>query len=174
MPGASRKGARLLHDAFEASLLLKGVLAGIEAISGILLFFLPGERIIGWVRLLTTHELTQDPQDLLASRILRALDGYSLATQDFYAVYLLGHGVMKLVVVLLLARGYLWAYPFAVAVLSAFIAYQVHRYLIAPSWGLVVLTVLDLVVIVLTVIEYRARRAAVQARLAPAGESDSD
>jgi uncharacterized membrane protein len=159
MPGAPRRGARLLHDAFEASLLLKGAFAASEALLGLALYFVPGAAITGAVRWLTTHELTEDPNDLIARHLLDAAQSLSISTQDFYAFYLLGHGLLKLAVVLLLARGFLWAYPLAVAVLSGFIAYQLHRYLLSPSAGLILLSLLDAVVIALTVIEYRARRA---------------
>jgi uncharacterized membrane protein len=50
----------------------------------------------------------------------------------------------------------------------------VHRYLLAPSWALIALSVLDAVVIALTVSEYRRRRAAASQPLAPARESTSD
>ena len=55
-------------------------------------------------------------------------------------------------------RGYLWAYPLVVVVLSGFVVYQAHRYLLQPGVGLVLLTLLDLAVIVLTLIEYRRVR----------------
>ncbi|MGI1663247.1 DUF2127 domain-containing protein [Palleronia sp. KMU-117] len=174
MAGARLKGARVLHDAFEASLLLKGAFAASEALLGLALYLVPGAAITGAVRWLTTHELTEDPNDLIARHLMDAAQSMSISTQDFYAVYLLGHGLLKLAVVLLLVRGYLWAYPLAVAVLSGFILYQVHRFLLAPSWALVALTVLDAVVIALTLVEYRARRTAAQGGLAPAGESGSD
>jgi uncharacterized membrane protein len=155
---ASRKTARVLHDAFEASLLLKGAFAAAEALLGLALYLVPGSAITGTLRLLTTHELTEDPSDLVAQYLMQAAQSLSISTQNFYAFYLLGHGLLKLAVVLLLARGFLWAYPLAVVVLSGFIVYQAHRYLLQPSVGLILLSLLDAVVIALTVIEYRARR----------------
>jgi predicted membrane protein DUF2127 len=49
-------------------------------------------------------------------------------------------------------------YPASLVVLALFIAYQVYRYTYAPSIGLIVLTVLDLVVMALVWHEYRLVR----------------
>jgi hypothetical protein len=50
-----------------------------------------------------------------------------------------------------------WAYPATFALLSAFIAFQLHRYASTHDRGLVALTILDLVVMALTWNEYRVR-----------------
>ncbi len=152
--------SRFLHAAFEAGLLLKGLFAGAETLLGALLYFVANERILALVRWLTAHEITEDPQDRVAGFLMHAVQGFSVSTQDFYATYLIGHGVLKLVVVALLARGILWAYPLAVVVLGGFILYQAHRYVMHPGIGLVLLSLLDLAVIVLTVIEYRRLKTA--------------
>ncbi len=109
---------------------------------------------------MTAHEITEDPNDRVAAFLMHAAQGFSVGTQDFYATYLIGHGVLKLVVVALLARGVLWAYPLAVAVLGGFILYQAHRFVMHPGIGLVLLSLLDLAVIALTVIEYRRIKTA--------------
>ena len=161
MTGPIRSGtARLLHEAFEASLLAKGVFAAAEALLGLSLYFIANDAILATVRWLTAHELTEDPTDAVARFLLGRAQAFSIGTQDFFATYLLGHGLIKLVVVLLLARRILWAYPLAVVVLSGFIVYQVHRFIAEPGLGLVLLTVFDLFVIALTLIEYRRLRAA--------------
>jgi uncharacterized membrane protein len=46
-----------------------------------------------------------------------------------------------------------------ITVLLAFIAYQVYRMMTSPTAGMLALTIFDLVVTVLTVIEYRRHRA---------------
>lgn len=150
--------SRWLHRAFEASLLLKGLFAAAETMLGLLLYFVANDSIRSLVSWLTAQEITEDPNDLLAQFLLRAAQAFSIDAQAFYATYLAGHGLLKLVVVLLLARGLLWAYPLAVVVLSGFIVYQLHRYLLEPSLGLVLLSLFDLVLIALTVIEYRRIR----------------
>jgi uncharacterized membrane protein len=65
-----------------------------------------------------------------------------------------------------LLRNQLWAYPWTIAFLIAFIGYQLYRLTFAPSAGLVGLTVFDAVVVWLTVREYMKQRAL--ARASPA------
>jgi uncharacterized membrane protein len=63
--------------------------------------------------------------------------------------------VIKVVLVASLFRERLWAYPAAIVVFTLFIVYQIYRYVLEPSTRMVVLSVLDVVVIALTWLEYR-------------------
>jgi uncharacterized membrane protein len=76
----------------------------------------------------------------------------------FGAAYLLSHGLVKIVLVAALLRNKLWAYPWMIVFLIAFIAYQVYRMTFAPSIGLVALTIFDAFVAWLTYREYRKQR----------------
>ena len=76
----------------------------------------------------------------------------------FGAVCLLVHGVVKVTLVIALLRNKLWAYPWMIAVLLAFIAYQIYLIVLGPSPGLVALTVFDVLIVVLTWREYRKQR----------------
>ncbi len=71
---------------------------------------------------------------------------------------MLSHGVVKIVLVTALLRNKLWAYPWMIAFLIAFIAYQVYRMTFAPSVGLVALTIFDAFVAWLTYREYGKQR----------------
>ncbi|MBX0328400.1 DUF2127 domain-containing protein [Oscillochloris sp. ZM17-4] len=62
--------------------------------------------------------------------------------------------MVKLGVVAGVLRGQRWAYPLAIGVLGAFIAYQVYRLSYAFSLGLLLLTLFDAVIIGLTWREY--------------------
>jgi len=77
----------------------------------------------------------------------------------FGAAYLISHGVVKIVLVTALLRNKLWAYPWMIAFLLAFIAYQVYRMTFAFSIGLLALTVFDVFVTWLTYLEYGKQRA---------------
>jgi uncharacterized membrane protein len=74
----------------------------------------------------------------------------------FVLFYLLSHGILKLLVVVALLKRQIWAYPIAMLVFALFIVYQLSEYFKAPSIYIIILTVLDVVVIALTYIEYRA------------------
>ncbi len=145
----------LAHRAFRATLLLKGMFSAAEIVAGALFYFFDTAAIRTFIHWLTAQELTEDPSDIIARALIASTDRLSLDLQNFYAIYLVAHGALKLAVVVLLARGYLWAYPLAVAVLTGFIAYQIHRYLSEPALSLILLCLLDVAIIVLTLIEYR-------------------
>ena len=64
----------------------------------------------------------------------------------FGAIYLLSHGAAKIVLVTLVLRDKLWAYPWLIVLLLAFIAYQLYRITAVHfSVGLTALTVFDAV-----------------------------
>lgn len=149
---------RRIHQAFEISVLLKGAHALIETVGGLALFFIANDTILRMVRLMTQHELTEDPADFLATHALHLAQGFSIDTQRFYAVYLLSHGVVKLALVVGLLRGKLWAYPASLVVLALFIAYQLYRYSTHGGVGLIVLTLFDILVGALVWHEYRLVR----------------
>lgn len=127
----------------------------LEAVGGGILWFVPPERIHFVVQVLTQHELSQDPKDLLAGYLLNSTQHLTIAATRFAAVYLLWHGIAKvgLVAALLLRRR--WAYPAAIAAFSAFLVYQLYRYSHTHAGELLVLSVVDLGVILLTWLEYR-------------------
>ena len=57
------------------------------------------------VRSLTAHELAQDRHDFIARHLLHTASHLTTATTLFGAVYLLSHGVSKLVLVVLVLQG---------------------------------------------------------------------
>ena len=64
-------------------------------------------------------------------------------------------------------RGKLWAYPWLIALLLAFIVYRVYRLTYKPSASLVLLTLFDGSVAWLTWREYRRKRTALPAPTTP-------
>jgi uncharacterized membrane protein len=143
---------------FVLGILGKGVDGLGEIVGGILVLVVRPVQIRTLIRVLTQDELSEDPHDVLANWLMRSADRINVDTLTFGAIYLLAHGVVKLVLVIALLRNRLWAYPWMIAVLLAFIAYQVYRIITFPTAGMVALTVFDVVVTVLTVIEYRRHR----------------
>ena len=57
-----------------------------------------------------------------------------------------------------LLRSKLWAYPAAIAVFGGFVGYQVYRFTLTGGFGLVALSVFDLIVIWFIWLEYRATK----------------
>lgn len=146
---------RQIRRVFEISVLLKGVHALIECVGGIALYFISTETILRLVNRLTQEELLENPDDFLATHLLRWAQEFSVATKSFYAFYLLSHGIVKLWLVAGLLRNRLWSYPASLWVMGAFIAYQLYRFSYTQSLGLIVLTVFDVFVVVLIWHEWR-------------------
>jgi len=159
-----------LDKTFKIGLVLKGLDGILEVAGGILLAFLSPHAIEHLARTLTAHELSQDPHDLIARYILHTASHLTTSTTLFGAVYLLSHGVAKVVLVALVLRDKLWAYPWLIALLLAFIAYQLYRITAVHfSIGLTLLTIFDAVLVWLTWREYQARRTRRHPVKTPAG-----
>jgi uncharacterized membrane protein len=144
-----------LHVAFEIGVILKGLNGLLELIGGTLLLVFPPSSLQRFVVSLTQDELSRDPNDFIATHLRAAADHLSVGGKTFAAIYLLSHGVIKAVLVYALIKDKLWAFPWAIGVFGAFGIYQIYRYSVHPSGWLIALTVLDVVVILLTSIEWR-------------------
>lgn len=149
---------RRIHQIFEVSVLLKGAYALIESFGGLALVFVSQSSIMHLISALTQHELIEDPNDPVAGLLLRSAQNLTLGTQQFYAFYLLSHGVIKLGLVIGLLRNKLWAYPASLAVLGLFVVYQLYRFSYTQGVGLIVLSAFDVVVLGLIWHEYRLVR----------------
>lgn len=126
---------RRLDCAFRAALWLKGVDGLLELVGGLVLLFVTPASLNHIVRSLTAHELAQDPRDFVARHLLHSATRLSRSKTLYGAVYLLGHGAAKLVLVVALLRGRLWAYPWMIGLLLVFIAYQLYRIVEDPTIG---------------------------------------
>ena len=147
-----------IHQIFEISVLLKGAHALLECAGGLAFAFVSTDTIARLVNAFTQEELIADPDDFLASHLLSMAQNFSVATEHFYAFYLLSHGIVKLLLVIGLLRNKLWSYPASLVVLAAFIAYQLYRFSYTHGVGLIILTVFDVFVIGLIWHEYQLVR----------------
>ena len=138
--------------------MLKGLDGILETIGGLILLFIKPE-FIGKVGVyLTEHELSNDPHDFVASHILHSTQNIGRGVLIFAAVYLLSHGITKIILVVEILRNRLWAYLGLIYLTVGFIIYQSYRYIFSPSWGLALFTIYDVIVVALTVLEYRKRK----------------
>lgn len=144
-----------LDRVFAVGIIGKGLNGLAELVGGFLLLVVSPERIHRVVATLTQGELSEDPRDFIATRLLHTASGLTGAATRFGAVYLLAHGAVKVVLVVALLRDKLWAYPWMIGVLGVFIGYQLYRIALQPTAGLIALTVFDLVIVVLTWREMR-------------------
>jgi len=150
---------QFFHLLFYLSMIGKGIDGVLEIVGGTLLFFISPARIHTVVQLFTQHELSKDPKDQIATYLLNSAHVLRKDVTLFAAAYLLWHGLVKagLVAALLLRRQ--WAYPAAIAAFTLFLAYQLYRYSHTHSTGLLALSIVDVIVIVLTWVEYQRLQA---------------
>jgi uncharacterized membrane protein len=149
----------LLDKTFNVALILKGLDGLLELLGGILLIVVSPETINRLAHSLTQHELSEDPHDFVAHHLLR-LTANLHNTQTFGALYLLTHGLVKIVIVIGLLRREHWAYYVGFVFLGGFVIYQIYRMTYAPSVGLALLTLFDLFIIWLTWREFQRMRHA--------------
>jgi uncharacterized membrane protein len=147
-----------IYEAFRISVLLKGAHALIEVLSGVLLALVGAHAITRAVGGLARWQLGEHPHDPIARALLNAADGFTVQTEHFYSFYLVSHGIVNLALVIGLLRNKLWAYPASLVVLTLFVAYQVYRYSYTHGFGLILLTVFDLIVMALIWHEYHIVR----------------
>jgi len=149
---------RRIHQIFVVSVLAKGAHALIEIVGGIALYLVSTETIVKAINGWSYDELIEDKHDWIANQALDFAQHFSVAEHNFYAFYLLSHGLIKAVLVIGLLRERLWAYPASFAVFGAFIAYQLYRYSFTHDIGLILLSLFDAFVILLAWHEYRLLR----------------
>ncbi|MBB6404765.1 DUF2127 domain-containing protein [Arthrobacter sp. AZCC_0090] len=157
--GTNPPRTTLLDRTFRVSLILKGLDGVLELVGGILLLLVTPRQIGDLVRFLTQHELAQDPNDFVANTLVHMTSNLSVSASLFGAIYLLLHGLVKIVLVWAVLKDKLWAYPWMIAFLLVFILYQGYRIAVAFSWGLVLLTAFDIFIVWITAREYRLHRA---------------
>ncbi len=114
--------------------------------------------IVNAVNAITQEELVKNPHDFVATRLLAMAHSFSVQTKNFYAFYLLSHGVVKLLLVVGLLRNKLWSYPASLIVLALFVAYQLYRFSHTHGLGLIALSIFDVIVMMLIWHEYGLAR----------------
>ncbi|HUK77734.1 MAG TPA: DUF2127 domain-containing protein [Thermoleophilia bacterium] len=133
-----RSDEGLVTQAFDISVILKGLDGVLEILGGLVLLIVPLSDIRALLIWITGKELSEDPNDFIATRIVRLAHMLSVSAYNFTIAYLLIHGFVKV------------------------------QFTFSHSIPLLALTVLDVVVVALTVWEYtRLRR---RPPLAPAQE----
>ena len=154
---------RLLKASFRTGITLKGIDGLLEAVGGVLLwYFKPGE-LGSILEGIFQHELLRDPHDILARHLLHSSEKFAQSDPLFASIFLLSHGLVKLLLSVLLWMNKLWAYPVAMVLFSAFGVLGIYRFTHTHSTLLIVVALLDLLIVWLTWEEYgveKKKRAA--------------
>jgi uncharacterized membrane protein len=152
---SSRSGVqKLQRGTFRIGITLKGIDGFLESVAGLVLMVNP-TALRNLSLTLWTYGHFHHPQHFGGRRFAEQL----AATDPVFAsLYLLSHGSVKVVLAVALWMNRLWAYPVAIFVFGSFVIYQVFRLQRAYSIALLLLTISDIAIIWLTVLEYRDQR----------------
>lgn len=142
---------------FDLTLILKAVNGVFEMLGAALILAVPPTSVLRLVEFLTGGELTQDPDDPIISTIRDAAQSFAVHTHYFLAAYLALHGLVKILLVVGIFRGKRLAYPLLVIALLIFGSYEAYRGFLHHETLLQFFAAFDLLVLVLTIHEYRRR-----------------
>jgi uncharacterized membrane protein len=148
----------LLDKAYEIGIFIKGIDGLLELAGGILVLTLSPGTIHGITRFLTQSALQADPHNFIATHILKAGNHLAAGHNLFAAAFLLTHGLVKVVLVVCLLLNKLWAYPWALVILSLFLVYQIYQLITAPTFSMAFLSILDVIIIFLIYREWQKVR----------------
>jgi len=140
---------------FRVALLVKGLDGAVELLTAFALALGPVAVLDGLVQVVLDHHLLGGPQSVLAERFAAGEQHLAGGGRTFAVVYLALHGIVKCGLVVAMARRVRPAYPVAAGVLGLFVVYEFYRATRTGSLLLPVLGVLDVIIIVLIVREYR-------------------
>ncbi|WP_424935727.1 MULTISPECIES: DUF2127 domain-containing protein [Bacteria] len=168
---------RVLDRVFEVSIVLKGINGVLELVGGLALFFVDPVAVRAWLSGITAHFVIGHEHSPVWQWFRHLADALDTKATVFAGIYLLLHGVIKVVLVWALLKEKLWAYPWMVVALAAFIGYQCYELVMHFTWGMLALTVFDLFIVGLTLREWqlhRRRRAIAEHTDVPPSSGSSD
>jgi uncharacterized membrane protein len=149
---------RFLRASFRTGITIKGIDGILEAIGGVLLWFIKPEQLGSTLQEIFEHELLRDPHDFLARHLLHTSEKLAQSDPLFASIFLLSHGFVKVVLAVLLWMNKLWAYPLAIVVFTAFTIFGIYRYMHTHATLLIVISVFDMIIVGLAWEEYRAEK----------------
>ena len=145
----------IINIGFYGGLIFKSVNALIEVIGGFIMIVLNHEWLNRLIKLIALPELIEDPRDIVMNYFITMGQTFSISTQHSVAAYMLLHGTTKLVVIWLLLKKKLWAYPFAVVVFALFIVYEMYSYIHSLSVLMLMMVIIDIAIVFMIILEYK-------------------
>ncbi|MDQ1608490.1 MAG: hypothetical protein QOE16_1222 [Microbacteriaceae bacterium] len=155
----SAERRRQLELVYRVGVIVKGLDGVIELVGGLLLWLAPGLLRAVLVPLSGTVAGDHPIRNFVAYWAGHFGQELAAGSSTFVVFFLLAHGIVKVVLVYCLLREYHWVYPYALAVLGLFAAYQVFVLVGALTVGMALLTALDFLIIWLVWREWRVLRS---------------
>lgn len=144
-----------LRNAYRVGIAVKGFDGVVELLAGLALWIFPSALTAALAPLLPKVAGDHPIRNFVAYWAGRMDQELSAGSHTFVVLFLLAHGVVKVVLVYCLMKEYHWVYPYGIAVLALFTIYQAYVLVTTPSWGVAAFTVLDVVIIYLVWREWR-------------------
>lgn len=144
---------------FDFGLIVKTTISIVETIIGTVLLFVSSSSISKFIHWITADELQENSHDFLANLILNFGHNFTPGAQSYMAIYLLSHGIVKLFALILLIFKITWAYPVSIAIFTGFVVYQMIEFFHNHSIFMLLVSIFDIFMIWLTIIEYRRFKA---------------
>lgn len=142
---------------FDVALVVKGIDGGLEMLGGLLVLLVPPAFIIRIAEFVTGGELATDPDDPVATTIRSLAHSFAVHTHYFITLYLVLHGLIKVLLVAGIFAGKRIAYPLFMLALVIFGAYEAYRGILRHELLLQVLAAFDVMLLILTAYEFRRR-----------------
>ncbi len=130
----------LLDKTYEIGIIIKGFDGTVEILTALLLIFLTPAAFVT----LMSH----------LGNSGKALSEHKLSA----ILFLMSHGIVKVVLVTCLLLNKLWAYPWALVALGIFTAIQIYQIFVSPSLGIIALTILNVAIMFLIYREWQKAR----------------
>jgi uncharacterized membrane protein len=156
--GSGRK-ATTTDRLFRIAIAIKGLDGALQLVAGLVLAMVPATVVTDLAHQLIARDVVSDLSDSLAGHLQNAVTQFADDNTRWFAiVYLLLHGVIKLVLVAALWHEIMPAYPIATVLLGAFVVYELVRGVNTHSVVLPIFAAIDIVIIVLVIREYQQLR----------------
>lgn len=134
---------RVLDRLFYLALTVKAIDGVIGSLAGIFLGVLPQATLTHWLFLLMRYESGREASDFIM-RHLRQISYQLTGHHRFLVVlYLLAHGLSKVLLSAAVLQGRRWAYPWAIGFIGVFMVYSLYRITLTHSHLLAVLFLID-------------------------------
>ncbi|MFA6184939.1 MAG: DUF2127 domain-containing protein [Candidatus Shapirobacteria bacterium] len=149
------KKEEILGKLFEIIVFFKGLEGVFEILGGALLVYsAKTDKLVQFILKITEHELTQDPNDFLANKLVEITQNISPGI-NFGMVYLLVHGLIKTFLSIMLLKRKLWAYPLAIYTWFTLVILLLFKFFSGWEPLYLMLMFFDLATGILTIIDYR-------------------
>jgi uncharacterized membrane protein len=129
---------------FRISLIVKVIQGFLEVVLGMLFLYVKSDTIAVLFQEFIRDELAESPYTKTSHFIIQTGNSVVAAGSLFIGLYLLSHGIVKLLLIIGVVKKKLWAYYTFIATLIAFILYQAYRYSITHSPLVLVFTLFDI------------------------------